>query len=186
MGTITTESEESATYGLEVYRTDSRLAYSSNRESVQLKDYSSSHTGLTDLIPSSTVGEWATGTSGRSVTVKKEVEDFDHAWVLVSSTGKSAAFCGDSFGNPYTYVSGTAYVWSNIGYNFFDNKTRAGFADTGIQATIQSNTNTVGVCLTPVEMNYRNQSGATFGRGAYLHDTWCAEGIRTLLTGKFL
>ena len=80
----------------------------------------------------------------------------------------------------------SGFRWIDGPDNFFDNKTRAGFADTGIQANISSNTNTVGVCLTPVEMNYRNESGATFGRGSYLHDTWCAEGIRTLLTGKFL
>jgi hypothetical protein len=188
MGTITEDAEETGQYGLEVFKSDGTLAYSSNRESVQLKDYSASHTGEADLKPSSTVGEWETGSSGRAVTLKKEVADFDHAWVMVTSTGKSAAFVGDFSGSPYSYVAGTAYVWSNIGYTFLDNKSRAGFASDGIVSTLSSNTNTVGVSLTPVEMNYLNSAPQiTGGRSAtYVHDTWCAEGIRTLITGKFL
>lgn len=188
MGQITDESEESGTYGMEIYNSSGNLVFSSNRETFQIQNYSSSHTGETDLKPSSSIGSWETGSSGRAITVKKEVGDLEEAWVVVTNTGKSAAFVGSTSGNPYSYVSGTCYVWSNKGYQFYDNKTRAGFADTGVTATLGTNTNVVGVCLTPTEMNYLNSAPQISGgrSASYVNDTWCAEGIRTLLTGKFL
>lgn len=187
MGTITEDEEETGTYGLQVFRSDGSLAYSSNREQFQILEV---RQGRTDLIhvPYPTLGEWETGSSGRAITVKKEVADLDHAWVLVTSMGKCNAFVytegSGSSRARVEVVAGVGYIWSNIGYNFFDNKSHAGMMDTGIQATISCNTNTVGVCISPMEMNKKRSIIGT--APVSFSDTWSADGYRTLLTGKFL
>lgn len=183
-GVVSQSAEEDADWGLEIYRSNGDIAFSSNRQNLQIENIVS---GKTDLTGSSSTGQPDAGLP----IIHTEVLDtlnWEQYFALVTGTGYAACFCDGSIW-PSGRVStwGVGYVFSVPGASAYDNTsyTNNPSGSGGDSTVTKSHSSAMGVAMIPMAMTRSDFSPQIFGTGR-VNDTWCVDATRTLIVGKLL
>ena len=190
MGVLSNNAEESAGYGVEVYKSTGDLAFSSNRENFQIESIT---TGDPDLPPvsGSGVGEWDDTPRPIVWTLAEDSSNFDDYWALVSVSGNTAAFVQGSGQNGASYSSGrsvgfsTGYCFVYPGNGFFDNNSMGNIYSGSGSSQSLGGTNNAGVCMAPICRTVYN-SAPSINQYAKVSDTHAVDATRSLMIGKFI
>jgi hypothetical protein len=188
-GTLTDTAEESDGYGLEVFNSSGKLAFSSNRVNFQIESIT---TGDTDVVAGSSTGKIQTG-SGTPTNVIYNTVDFpsnySDYYVMLTGAGDQAAFAGKGaishgYGSdPYQHVYGVGYAFCPLGASDFMNSTMGYNLSTLAQTQSIGSTN-AGMSMSSIHHSY-SKTGSQIFAGAYVHDTWALEASRSLVIGRF-
>ena len=188
-GTLTDTAEESDGYGLEVFNSSGKLAFSSNRVNFQIESIT---TGDTDVVAGSSTGKIQTG-SGTPTNVIYNTVDFpsnySDYYVMLTGAGDQAAFAGKGaishgYGSdPYQHVYGVGYAFCPLGSSDFMNSTMGYNLSTLAQTQSIGSTN-AGMSMSSIHHSY-SKTGSQIFAGAYVHDTWALEASRSLVIGRF-
>ena len=186
-GTLTDNAEETAGYGLEVFNSSGKLAFSSNRVNFQIESIT---TGLTDVIPHATqLGRIKTGSGTANPVIYKALDNpssFEDYYIMVTGSGSEAAFAGaTAYGNnPYTWVFGVGYAMAPFGQSAFNNATMG--SKLGGQVVTQSiGSSNAGFSMSPILLNNTDTNSQVSG-GSYVSDTYAIEATRSLVIGRFI
>ena len=190
-GTLTETAEETADYGLEVYKSNGQLAFSSNRSNFQIESIT---TGLTDLqAHSSSTGSYAYSSSTPSPVIYTTVDDpssYSDYYVMMTGAGNTAAFVkgnnNNGVGNyPHAWSWGVGYAFCPVGGGDFMNATMAGPAGGDQVDTVSIGSSNGGMSMSPIYQSL-NQSAPQINQYSYVQDTWAVEATRSLVIGKFV
>ena len=190
MGVLSNTAEESAGYGVEVYKSNGDLAFSSNRENFQIESIT---TGDPDLpaVSGSGVGEWDDTPRPIVWTLVEDSSNFDDYWAMVSVSGNTAAFVQGSGQNGASYSSGrsvgfsTGYCFVYPGNGFFDNNTMGNIYSGSGSSQSLGGTNNAGICMAPICRTVYN-SAPQINQYAKVSDTHAVDATRSLMIGKFI
>ena len=190
-GKLSEDSEETSGYGMEVYNSAGRLAFSSNRVNFQIESIT---TGDTDVVAGSQTGKVKTGTGTPTNVIFDVVDfpaDFDDYYVMLTGAGDQAAFAGQgsltsTYGStPYQRVFGVGYAFSPVGTPDAMNSSMAG-GQIGVLASTQSIGSANGGISMSSILHGTSNSGSQVTQNAYVHDTWALEASRSLVIGRFI
>lgn len=190
-GKLTEEAEETSGYGLEVYKSDGKLAFSSNRVNFQIESIT---TGLTDLqAHASSTGSYAYSASTPSPVIHATVDDtsnYADYYVMLTGSGNTAAFVKGNNNNgagsyPHAFSWGVGYAFCPVGGGDFMNATMAGPAGGDQVDTVSIGSSNGGMSMSPIYQSL-NQSAPQINQYAYVQDTWAVEATRSLVIGKFV
>ena len=190
MGVLSNNAEESSGYGVEVYKSNGDLAFSSNRENFQIESIT---TGDPDLpaVSGSGVGEWDDTPRPIVWTLAEDSSNFDDYWALVSVSGNTAAFIQGSGQNNASYSSGrsvgfsTGYCFVYPGNGFFDNNTMGNIYSGYQSSQSLGGSSNAGVCMAPICRTVYN-SAPSINQYAKVSDTHAVDATRSLMIGKFI
>ena len=187
MGVLSNNAEESAGYGVEVYKSSGDLAFSSNRENFQIKSIT---TGQPDMAAASTVGAFDQPSSLPIIyNIVEDPANFDDYWVLVSATGSTAAFAqgnGQNSTGTNRRVIGmcAGYIFVYPGNSFFDNRSMGYVWTSGSSQSLGGSSN-AGIAMAPM-LATRYDAVPQINQGSYVSDTWALDATRSLAIGKFV
>ncbi len=183
-GILSTTSEESGDWGLEIYRSNGQLAFSSNRQNLQVENVVS---GKTDLQGGTQIGQPAAGLP----IIYTEVQDtlnWERYFALVTGSGYSGCFC-DGTVSPEGRVRtwGVGYVFSVPGMGAYDNTSYTNNpSGTGSASTrFKTHSSAMGIAMIPMALTRSDFSPVITG-GARVNDTWAVDATRTLIVGKLI
>ena len=187
MGVLTNNAEETAGYGVEVYKSNGSLAFSSNRENFQIKNIT---TGDPDLpADPNSFGAWDDNPLPIIYHIVDDPANFDDYWVLVTVSGNTAAFVQGSGQNSSgstkrTVGFSTGYCFVYPGNGFFDNRTMGNILTQGTSQSLGGSSN-AGISMAPL-LRTRYNSAPQINQYAYVSDTHAIDATRSLVIGKFV
>ena len=190
MGVLTDTAEETAGYGVEVYKSNGSLAFSSNRENFQIESIT---TGNPDLPPISGtgIGEWDDTPRPIIWTLVEDSSNFDDYWAMVSVSGNTAAFIQGSGQNSSSSSTGravgfsTGYCFAYPGNGFFDNNTMGNLYSGSLSSQSLGGTTNGGICMAPICRTVYH-SAPSINQYAKVSDTHAVDATRSLMIGKFI
>ena len=190
MGVLTDTAEETAGYGVEVYKSNGSLAFSSNRENFQIESIT---TGDPDLPPvsGSGIGEWDDTPRPIIWTLVEDSSNFDDYWAMVSVSGNTAAFIQGSGQNSSSSSTGravgfsTGYCFAYPGNGFFDNNTMGNLYSGSLSSQSLGGTTNGGICMAPICRTVYH-SAPSINQYAKVSDTHAVDATRSLMIGKFI
>lgn len=191
MGQLSNNAEESSGYGVEVFKSDGTLAFSSNRENFQI---TSIVTGKTDMAGvgtgTSQSGEFVdNGTLPFIYSIVADPSNFADYWAIVSVSGNTGAFVQGSGQNQgpgaseRTISFAGGYVFLPPGNGAFDNRGMGYVWENGSETSIGSSN--AGIGLGPMLATLENNA-PQISQGSYVSDTWAYDATRSLAIGKFV
>ena len=189
-GTLSDNAEESAGYGLEIFTSAGRMAFSSNRVNFQIEK---TVTGPTDIEAGTALGSWAYGSGVSSPVIHTTVDSpstFSDYYIMVTGSGNTSGFVKGTNnngvgGNPHAISFGVGYAFCPLGQRFFNNATMAGPAGGDQVDTVSISNTEAGMSMSPIYQSFYGDAPAGAG-GSYVSDTWAIEATRTLIIGKFV
>ena len=192
MGQLSNNSEETSGYGIEVFKSDGTLAFSSNRENFQITGIV---TGKTDMAGvgtgTSQSGEFVdNGTLPFIYQLVEDPSNFADYWAIVSVSGNTGAFVqgagqnqGPGAGQRTISFAG-GYVFVYPGQGSFDNRFMGTVWENGSSTTF-SPSSKAGIGLGPMLATLSN-SAPQINQSSYVSDTWAYDATRSLAIGKFV
>jgi len=190
-GKLSDDSEETSGYGMEVYNSAGKLAFSSNRVNFQIESIT---TGDTDVVAGSQTGKIKTGSGTPTNVIFDTVSfpaNFYDYYVMLTGAGDQAAFAGQGSltgsggGNtPYQHVYGIGYGFSPVGTPDAMNSTMG--YNLGTLATTPNIGNANGGITMSSIHHGTSASGSQIVTNVYVHDTWALEASRSLVIGRFI
>ena len=191
-GKLSDDAEESGGYGLEVYNSAGKLAFSSNRVNFQIESIT---TGDTDVVAGSQTGKIKTGSGTPTNVIFDTVNfpaDFSDYYVMLTGAGDQAAFAGQGSVNPdlgsgntpYQEVYGVGYGFSPVGTPDAMNSTM-GYNLGDLALTPSIGTANGGITMSSIHHGTA-RSGSQIMTNVYVHDTWALEASRSLVIGRFI
>lgn len=192
MGQLSNNAEESSGYGVEVFKSDGTLAFSSNRENFQI---TSIVTGKTDMAGAGSTGSQSgefvdNGTLPFIYTIVEDPSNFADYWAIVSVSGNTGAFVqgnGQNQGpgaSERTISFAGGYVFVYPGNGAFDNRGMGYVWENGSETSMGSSSN-AGIGLGPM-LATLEYNAPQITSGVYVSDTWAYDATRSLAIGKFV
>jgi len=180
-GAVTTQTEESGQYGLEIYKPDGSqiIAWSSNRQNHQIENIVS---GQPDLQPGTTTGSPAAQTPIITTEVQ-DVLNWENYFALVSASGYIGAFC-DSNRDVRTWSVGYAFsVPGQVAYDNAGHLSNPTYGGPG--SAYKTHSTAMGIAMIPMDLT-RNLGAGPLVYGSPVTDSWTANATRSLITGKLV
>ena len=177
LGFLSDKAEETAGYGLEIYKSTGQLAFSSNRENFQIESITS---GNAAPIASGSTGNFSSTRPFFGVEVDSPSSWADY-WVLTTAAGSSGAFINGGIPRAAGFSNG--YYFSMPGYSSYDNGTGSQLFSGG--SSSKSTSSAHGIAMSPV-LNARWNNAPAINAYAKVSDTWAPEAPSSLIIGKFI
>lgn len=189
-GTLTETAEESSDYGLEVYNSTGKLAFSSNRINFQIESIT---TGDTDVVAGLGKGKIKTGSGTPTNVIFDQVKfpsDFSNYYVMLTGAGDQAAFAGQgsisstSGSTPYIEIYGVGYAFCPLGSPDFLNSTM-GYNLGTLAQTQFVGTGNAGMSMSSLHSGTA-RNGSQISPGVFVSDDWTLQASRSLVIGRFI
>ena len=185
-GEVTNNEDETATYGMQVFDSAGKLAWSSNRENYLIDSVTSGDSDLGVSASGTSFGE-ADSDNPRFAAEIGDASNWQDYWTLVTAYGFCTLTC--TGGGTYQGLRswGAGYIFCPPGNGDYANSyyTNNPWGPQGGNTLFKSSSTINGVCMAPINLSIYSTVPLVSGGGG-VNDSWATDATRTLVIGHFI